>query len=477
MPRLPGVTEPPSAARPTSATGPAAVPTGMPRGGTDAPPAPRNRGARPTAGARADQGGSTAEHPWPVRVVSAKIGGWIARLGAVWVEGQIAQITRRPGAVTVFLVLRDPSADISLSVTCQRSLLDGLSLPLAEGARVVVHARPDFYPGRGSLSLRAFEIRPVGIGELLARIERVKAALATEGLFADERKRRLPFLQSLVGLVTGRASAAEHDVRTNAAARWPAVRFRVCNVAVQGPGAVPQLVGALRNLDSDPAVDVIVLARGGGSVEDLLPFSDEALCRAVAACRTPVLSAVGHEQDSPLVDLVADVRASTPTDAGKRIVPDLGEERHGLQVALGRLRRSVEHLLARENAWLDSVRSRPALALPLAQVETRRADVQALVERSHRCLAHRLDAAAADLAHTRARVTALSPASTLQRGYAVVQRSDGAVVRRPEDVEDGEQVAVRLADGQLTARVTDRTSTDRTSTEPSTDAGGADGAG
>jgi exodeoxyribonuclease VII large subunit len=386
-------------------------------------------------------------------VVSQKIGAWIARLGDVWVEGQVTQLSRRPGTNTVFLTLRDPSADISLPVTCWRQVFDDATPPLTEGARVIAHARPEFYPARGTLSLRATEFRPVGIGELLARLERLKAALAAEGLFAAERKRRLPFLPNTVGLVTGRASAAERDVLENAQRRWPAVRFATRNVAVQGPGAVAQVIGALRNLDADPDVDVIVIARGGGSVEDLLPFSDEALCRAVFACRTPVVSAIGHEPDTPLMDFVADVRCSTPTDAGKRVVPDLAEELHRIGVARDRLLRCVVGRLDREQQWLDGVRSRPVMAQPEVMIEARASEVNALVDRARRCLAHRLDAAGAELAHTRARVTALSPQATLDRGYAVVQRPDGTVVRRPGDVDPGDHLRIRLAEGQISADV------------------------
>src|SRR5215475_1192260 len=224
---------------------------------------------------------STPENPWPVRVVSQKIGGWIARLGWIWVDGQVAQITRRPGSTVVFITLRDPSADLSLSVTTNRDVLDLGAPELADGARILVHAKPEFYPARGTLSLRADEIRQVGLGELLARLEKLKKLLAAEGLFARERKRRLPFLPQKIGLITGRASAAERDVLMNTRRRWPGVDFRVVNVAVQGPTAVPQIIDALKVLDADDTVDVIVIARGGGSVEDLLPFSDEALCRAV----------------------------------------------------------------------------------------------------------------------------------------------------------------------------------------------------
>ncbi|OZV83219.1 exodeoxyribonuclease VII large subunit [Micromonospora echinospora] len=398
---------------------------------------------------------STAEEPWPVRVVSQKVGAWIARLGWVWVDGQVAQISRRPGASTVFLTLRDPSADLSLTVTTNRDVLDAGAPELREGARVVLHAKPEFYAARGTLSLRADEIRQVGLGELLARLEKLKKLLAAEGLFDRARKRRLPFLPGRIGLITGRASAAERDVLTNARRRWPAVEFRTVNVAVQGPGAVPQIVDALKVLDTDPSVDVIVIARGGGGIEDLLPFSDEALCRAVFACRTPVVSAIGHETDTPLLDYVADVRASTPTDAAKRVVPDLTEEVRLIRQARHRVERAVRNLVDRESHRLDLLRSRPVLARPQVMVEQRAADLAALRARTGRCLDHRLGTAENDLRHTLARLRALSPAATLDRGYAIVQRADGHVVRAATEVAPGDPLRVRLAAGELAATVDD----------------------
>jgi exodeoxyribonuclease VII large subunit len=390
---------------------------------------------------------NSAEAPLPVRVVAKSIHDWVGRLGRVWVEGQVTQLSRRPG--TVFLTLRDPVADVSVTVTCSRAVCEAVSL--SEGARVVVHAKPDFYLSRGTLSLAATEIRPVGVGELLARLERLKGLLRSEGLFEPALKKPLPFLPRTVGLVTGRASAAERDVLENARRRWPAVVFDVREVAVQGHLAVEQVVNALRSLDAAPTVDVIVLARGGGSVEDLLPFSDEALCRAVVACRTPVVSAIGHEPDSPLVDLVADVRCSTPTDAGKRVVPDVTEELTRVGHLRDRARRVVVGTVRSEQARLDHVRSRPCLAEPRSLVDGRAADVGALLDRARRSLGGGLHRAADDLSHTRARVLALSPQATLDRGYAVVQRADGAVVRRASDVAPGSALRLRLAEGEVAA--------------------------
>ncbi|WP_423509610.1 exodeoxyribonuclease VII large subunit [Streptomyces xinghaiensis] len=418
---------------------------------------------------------TSAETPIPVGEVSRLIGGWIDRLGAVWVEGQITQLSRRPGAGVVFLTLRDPSYDISLSVTCFRSVFDRVADVVSEGARVVVQAKPEWYAPRGQLSLRAAEIRPVGVGELLARLEQLKKSLAAEGLFAAERKRPLPFLPQLIGLVCGRASAAERDVLENARLRWPAVRFEVRNVPVQGVHAVTRVVEAVRELDAHPGVDVIIVARGDGSVEDLLPFSDEQLVRTVAACRTPVVSAIGHEPDTPLLDLVADLRASTPTDAAKQVVPDVGEELHRIQQLRERALRAVGGLLDREERGLAAARARPCMERPHRMVEEREEQITALCDRARRTLGHLLDRADSELAHTRARVVALSPAATLERGYAVLQRPDGSVVRAAREVPEGERLRARVAEGELTVVAAGGSGADPDGTGAG--GAGADGAG
>ncbi|PRX48992.1 exodeoxyribonuclease VII large subunit [Prauserella shujinwangii] len=398
---------------------------------------------------------STAENPWPVRTVARKIADWIHRLGSVWVEGQVTQVSARPGTATAFLTLRDPSADVSMTVTCPARLLRSVEPPLRDGASVVVHAKPTFFLGRGTLSLRANDIRAVGIGELLARIERLRRLLAAEGLFAAERKRKLPFLPRGIGLITGRASAAEHDVLVNAQSRWPAAAFQVINTAVQGPQAVPQIIRALSRLDADPAVDVIVIARGGGSVEDLLPFSDEALCRAVAAAGTPVVSAIGHEPDSPLLDHVADLRCSTPTDAGKRIVPDVREETARVHQLRDRARRALHGWVDTQCRLLDQLRSRPSLADPLGPVDRRAAEVETQLERGRRAILATLSREQTALASARARLTALGPSATLARGYAVVQYTDSAgnlkVLRSVSEVAEGTPLRVRVTDGAVTA--------------------------
>jgi exodeoxyribonuclease VII large subunit len=397
---------------------------------------------------------SSAESPIPVRTVALAIGQWVGRLGRVWVDGQLTEISRRPGANTVFFVLRDPAADVSLRVTAARQLVDGMADQLTEGSRVVVWGKPEFYVARGALQLHALEIRPVGVGELLARIERLKRVLAAEGLFAADRKRALPFLPGVVGLVCGRGSAAERDVMENAKRRWPAVQFRIEAVAVQGPYAVTEVVKALQALDADPHVDVIIVARGGGSVEDLLPFSDESLLRAASACRTPIVSAIGHEPDSPLLDLVADVRASTPTDAGKLIVPDVTDEQRRISLLRDRAFRYVTTRVDREQDALRSLLARPVLATPERDIDRRAKEVGDLMSRARRSLAASLDRAADDVTHLLARVRALSPAATLDRGYAIVQDADGQVLRSAAETAPDAEIAIRLAAGRLGATVT-----------------------
>ena len=389
--------------------------------------------------------------PVAVRTVANAIGGWIDRLGAVWVEGQVAQLSRRPGMATVFLTLRDTVADISITVTAARSYVDGLATPLVEGASIVVHAKPSYYANRGTLSLQAREIRMVGLGELLARLEQRRQLLAAEGLFAADRKRDLPFLPQRVGLVTSPGSAAERDVLENARRRWPAVEFEVVGASMQGPRCAGEVIEALERLDRHPEVDVVVVARGGGSVEDLLPFSDEGLVRVVFAMTTPVVSAIGHEQDAPLLDLVADVRASTPTDAAKLVVPDVAEELRGVEWAQERLRTLVRSHLDREQHLLDGLRSRPALADPRSLVAQRVDELRLLRERARRTFGHRLDRAADDVAHQRARARALSPLETLRRGYAVLQDDQGHVLTSVAGVAAGASLSVRVADGRVRA--------------------------
>ncbi|GIG28586.1 exodeoxyribonuclease 7 large subunit [Cellulomonas marina] len=392
---------------------------------------------------------TTPERPWPVRHLAPKVADYVARMPPVWVEGQVLNLRR--WNTLWFLTLRDTDLDMSVSVTAPARALAGLGDRLADGAHLVVHARPQFHPKKGDLSFAADAARLVGIGELLARIEHLKGVLASEGLFDERRKRRLPFLPAVVGLVCAQQGDAEHDVVSNARARWGAVQFEVRRVTVQGPRAVPEVCAAIEELDRDPRVEVVVVARGGGSFEDLLPFSNETLVRVAAACRTPLVSAIGHHLDTPLLDLVADLRASTPTDAAKRVVPDVAQERARLTESRHRARAALAQRVQREQGALDHLRSRPVLVQPTALLEPHQRQVDDLARRAHRVVADRLHVAAAEVARLGAQVTALSPAATLERGYAVVRHADGSVVRDPGEVADGERLRVRVARGELGA--------------------------
>ncbi|MBO9524384.1 MAG: exodeoxyribonuclease VII large subunit [Nocardioidaceae bacterium] len=396
---------------------------------------------------------TTPETAIPVRQVVSMIAGWMDRLGAVWVEGQVVQVSRPANSGTDFLTLRDRLAEVSVLLTCPRAIVDSLPTPLVSGAQVVVYGKPVVYPNKATLSLQVRELRLVGEGELLARLERRRQLLAAEGLFAPELKRPLPFLPRRIGLVTAQDSAAERDVVENARRRWPGVTFELRYAAMQGPYAATQVIEALQSLDRHPDVDVIVIARGGGSVEDLLAFSDEAVVRAVHQATTPVVSAIGHEPDNPILDLVADLRASTPTDAAKRIVPDVAEEAQRLAQVRERMRRWIVNLLGREQHLLDSLRDRPSLADPRAELDDRATEVELLRDRSRRVLGHVLDRAYDDLDHRLARVRALSPLATLRRGYAVLSDAHGRHVAGIGDVDTGSNVTVRLADGRFTATV------------------------
>ena len=402
---------------------------------------------------------NSAENPFPVRAVAIRVAGWIDKLGTVWVEGQLAQVTMRPDSKTVFMVLRDPAADMSLTVTCSRDLVARAPVKLAEGIQVVVCGKPSFYTGRGTFSLRLSEIRAVGVGELLARIDRLRRLLDAEGLFDPRLKRPIPFLPNMIGLISSRASHAERDVTTVAATRWPAVRFAIRHAAVQGVNAVPQIVEALRELDQDSDVDVIVLARGGGSVEDLLPFSDETLCRAIAACRTPVISAVGHEPDNPLCDLVADLRAATPTDAAKKVVPDSTAEQRLVNDLRRRSAQALRNWVSREQRALAQLRSRPVLAEPLTALAVRAEEIHRARSAVRRDINRLVVAETERVGHLTARLATLGPAATLARGYAVVQTVPAAgttskrteVLRSVNDAPPGTRLRVRVADGAVAA--------------------------
>ncbi|MEU3332619.1 exodeoxyribonuclease VII large subunit [Glutamicibacter creatinolyticus] len=396
---------------------------------------------------------TSPENPWPLRVLSEKLKAHIENSPISWVEGQLLEANIRNGHA--YLTLRDVDADYSFSVTVWASVMRGLATKPEVGSRVVARVKPNLYTKTGRLSLNATDLRPVGLGELLARLERLRQALGAEGLFALEHKKPLPVLPRTIGLITGRDSDAEKDVVRNATLRWPAARFRIINTAVQGRDAASQVMAALAQLDADPQIDVIVIARGGGALEDLLPFSSEELVRAVFAATTPVVSAIGHEADRPILDDVADLRASTPTDAAKRIVPDLQEEFAGLAHARDRLDRAINHQLQREAQLLESLRARPVMAFPETMITTRREDLSRWRERSTQLLGHRVDRARDEIRHLATQVRALSPQQTLDRGYAVAQDASGAIIRDAAVLEAGAAVRVRVAAGRFDAQVRD----------------------
>jgi len=326
--------------------------------------------------------------------------------------------------------------------------------PITEGTVVAAWVKPTVWSKSGSLTFECRELRPSGEGRLLAAIEQRKRMLQAEGLFDPARKQRLPFLPRRIGLITGAASAAERDVIENIARRWPAAIVEVRNTLVQGPAAVEQLIDALHALDAHPEVDVIIVARGGGSLEDLLAFSDESLARAVFACNTPVVSAIGHETDTPILDLVADLRASTPTDAAKRVVPDAAAEGANVAAAIGRVRQAVSTRVASEQRRLEELRSRPVLLDPSASLTGHFERLEATRERLVRAIGGRVREEHLGLAHTIERVRALSPRATLQRGYAILSDAEGGTVDRVAATAKGAKLTARLADGQLGISVT-----------------------
>ncbi len=373
---------------------------------------------------------TSEQSPASVRVISQLLTDYINRLSSIWIEGQVAQYRVRPGASVQFLTLRDTDAQFSLKVMVNSALIGAMDPPLAEGQRIIIYGRCDFWAKQGSLQIVAREIRAVGLGELLAQLAALKEKLAAEGLFAPERKKPLPFLPKRIGLITGRQSDAMHDVLTITKERWPAADFEIREVAVQGVSAVGEVTAALKELDL-LELDVIVIARGGGSMEDLLPFSNEALIRAVSLANTPIVSAIGHEQDTPLLDFVADLRASTPTDAAKRIVPSVIEERKNVADLRARNKRSISNALDMNRLKLNEVRSR-------------------MTQR----LIHLVESQLTTVKHLRAQIRALSPAATLERGYAIVSEKSGKIVRDESQVADGEEVLIRVNMGEFFANRT-----------------------
>jgi exodeoxyribonuclease VII large subunit len=394
---------------------------------------------------------TSSESPAPVRVVSEAVKEYVERLGPIWIEGEISELNERSGGMA-FMRLRDTSVDMSLSVMCYKNVLAAVQ-PLPANARVVIHAKASWFTKNGSLTMSAKEIRQVGVGELLARLEALKGVLAAEGLFSAERKVALPLLPRKVGLICGRNTDAEKDVVENARRRWPAVEFEIREVAVQGAAAVVEVSEALRELESIEDVDVIIITRGGGSFEDLLPFSDESLVRLAASCETPIVSAIGHEKDSPLLDLVADYRASTPTDAAKRVVPDIEQEIADINKIRDRIYRRLVSTIDYELNQISQLRNRPVMKDPSVMVKVRVEELNALRDRSHRGFKALLDIEKKEIKGVIAHLRSLSPQSTMDRGYSVVQSDDGKIVRDATKLKAGAVLRIRAAKGEARASV------------------------
>ena len=397
---------------------------------------------------------ATRDTPWPVALMSEKIAAWVDRLGQVWVEGEITQWQVRGGHV--YGKLKDLGQDATVSFTVWRSVAQRLSSEFSQGDRVIALVKPNFWVKGGSLTVQVFDLSHVGLGELLERLERLRKQLQAEGLFALERKRPLPFLPGLIGLVTGRDSDAEKDVVRNATLRWPGVQFKIHYAAVQGDRAAAEVTAGIEALDRDPEVDVIIVARGGGDFQNLLPFSDERVVRAAATATTPIVSAIGHEADRPLLDEVADLRASTPTDAAKRVVPDVGEELAGLDQARARMSARLGQFIAHETDRIMQLRARPVLAQPERGIDERADELVRWAARGAELADRAVSERAQTLGEIRARLRALSPKATLERGYAIAQVVDasgvpGDVVRGPADAPAQTPLRLTVAGGHVDA--------------------------
>ena len=395
--------------------------------------------------------GQAPESPLAVHSVSAMIGEYIARLGTIWIEGQLAEVNPRKGLT--YLSLRDSDRDVSLSLYVASGVMESLATDVQQGTRVLVQVKADWWAKRGSMQFKVLQLRAVGIGELMARLEALRNMLAAEGLFNEDRKKPLPFLPRRIGLICGQGSDAMHDVIENAKRRWPDVQFEVREVAVQGVNCVRQVSTALTELDAIADIDVIVLARGGGAFEDLLPFSDESLIRVVATLSTPVVAAIGHEEDRPLIDYVADYRASTPTDAARKIVPDVLQEIADLRNSWTRIRYLVSSNINALEQQLALTKSRPALASPATLIEQRRKDNSSLRTAIHVQVLNFLKLESSHVRGASATLRALSPQGTLERGFAIVRTQSGEIVRSVNAARVGTAIKIRFADGETSAEI------------------------
>lgn len=389
----------------------------------------------------------SSEHsPWRVSQLSKSLKDWIEKLGRVWVEGELQQIQLR--GTNLFGSLRDLDLENSIEIHAFDASDDDIEAGLKQGDRVVALVQPAFWAKNGKLTMRVLKMHKVGLGELLERIEKLRQQLIKEGLADPARKKPLPFLPNKIGLITGANSDAEKDVLQNARNRWPEVQFEVIHTLVQGDRAAAEIVMAMQQLDAMSEVDVIIIARGGGSFQDLLPFSDERLVRAASELTKPLVSAIGHENDQPLLDLVADLRASTPTDAAKRVVPDVVEERKNIKTALDRITFRISSYLETQQQLIKAIVSRPVLASPFGFVDAQAEQLTILTKRLTEILDWRLTKAKSELGQLVSSVRALSPKLTLERGYALVTDEAGAILR---EVKQGEDFKIQLSKQEIMA--------------------------
>ncbi|MFC4140466.1 MULTISPECIES: exodeoxyribonuclease VII large subunit [unclassified Microbacterium] len=392
---------------------------------------------------------SSADAPTSVARLNATIRDFVAQWGTVWVEGEITSWNQRAG--NVFARMKDSRSDAQISLRIWSSVRARIPSDLGVGDHVIAAVKADYFVKAGDFSFQVSAMKHVGLGDQLERLEKLRAQLRAEGLFDPARKKPLPFLPHLIGLITGEKSDAEKDVHRNAELRWPQVRFRTEYAAVQGDRCVPETLAALKRLDADPDVDVIVIARGGGDPQTLLGFSDERLVRAVAAASTPVVSAIGHENDHPLLDDVADLRASTPTDAAKRVVPDVGEQRALIGQLRARATTRLTQRVSHDLAQLAQLRSRPVLRSPDPIIDSRAQEVLLLSARGRDTVARRLDAASRTTSELRASLRALSPAATLARGYAIAHLDNGMILRDAADAPSGTALTITVDRGSVAA--------------------------
>jgi exodeoxyribonuclease VII large subunit len=393
---------------------------------------------------------SSADAPTSVARLNATIRDFVARWNTVWVEGEITSWNVRGG--NIFARLKDTRSDAQISIRIWSSVRPRIPGDLAVGDHVVAAVKADYFVKAGDFSFAVSAMKHVGLGDQLEKLEKLRLQLRQEGLFDPARKKRLPFLPHVIGLITGEKSDAEKDVHRNAELRWPQVRFRTEYAAVQGDRCVPETLAALARLDADPDVDVIVIARGGGDPQTLLGFSDERLVRAVAAASTPIVSAIGHENDHPLLDDVADLRASTPTDAAKRVVPDVSEQRALIAQLRSRATMRLTQRLSHDIAQLEQLRSRPSLRSPDPIIESRSQDVWLLLSRGRDTIRRQHDAAGRATSELRASLRALSPAATLSRGYAIAHLDGGVILRDAADAPAGSSLTITVDRGSIAAR-------------------------